>query len=209
MPTMRNATWCLLALGTIVLMLSACSSVSAPVPSGAMRLQGVDASPLDTTASGTLQSVSVQAGQLTLVVQGFRAPLVVAPWPANLPIAAAFTQSPNDIQTVQVRSAMHPFGPSQSVTVRRGVQTQPWLWVQSGAQSGQKLLDDWTVLYSADQWWLKQGEQRSQLASVQKISALKAQWCVYPTARAASQEVPALLDWVLVQLAPDQAACPR
>ncbi len=209
---MHNKATSFFALGALALAVS--TAALAQMPQGALRVLGIEPSPMDSSVSGTLQSAAVQNRQLHLVVQGLQAPVVVAPWTPALPSVAAFKNpKPQDTQTVQVRSAMNPFGPTQSISVQRSTQSQPWLTVQTGAQSGQKLVDNWTVLNTADRWWLLQaspsGEQRSYLHGVQRIRAYNANWCVYPMARAASQEVPALLDWVLVQLPAGRTVCPR
>jgi hypothetical protein len=189
----------------------------AQLPSGGLRVQGIEIAQPETSVSGLLTSSIVKNNQLTLTVQGLPSPLTVTPWPRALPSGDAFAaatvnkQSARLPQYVKVYRTLNPFGPSQRISLQRRNQESAWLSVQTGGQSGQKVLADWTVMYSADRWWLVQGTQpnspRIYVKGVQPIAVHNAVWCFYPSAREARPEQPALLDWVLVQQSPGRKGC--
>jgi hypothetical protein len=191
---------------------------SAQFPPGGLRVQGIEIAQPETSASGLLTSSIVKNNQLTLTVQGLRSPLTVTPWPHALASLEAFAatkldkSSARQPQYVQIYRTLNPFGPSQRISVQRRNQEQAWLSVQTGGQSGQKVLADWTVMHSADRWWLVQGAQpnspRIYVRGVQPLTAHNALWCFYPSAREPGPEQPALLDWVLVRQSPGRKSCP-
>jgi hypothetical protein len=177
-------------------------------------------------ASGrfSLPSADIKAGdnQLDIRVPSVTEPVTVrldrALWKSQLQPSIAKNLAVGDsLHAAQFFRRLQPFGLAQSITLTRQGESTPWLGIQQNAQSGQKILANWSVLHTQGRWWLQEsGPTVDAGAPVPKLITLDLDkpttlrfkgttWCLHAVNKPQRSDMPALLDWVLVQ----QLGAPR
>jgi hypothetical protein len=169
--------------------------------------------------------IQLTTNQLTMRVPSLAEPVTVQPWHRQW--GAQLQQSisqhlsaGNPAHSAKLFRKLQPFGIAQSITVSREDSVLPWLGMQTNAMSGQKVLADWSLLYTQGRWMLKQSGQDSDvgaatpnlmtlnMARPNTLQLSSEVWCFYVVDKPQRIDVPALLDWVLVQQRDAKKDCP-
>ncbi len=136
--------------------------------------------------------------------------ITVAPWPAYLPQRF----SP---QSVMATRRVHPAGPIDRISLRRGADRPVWLEIGAGVQPSATVIGPWHLHRSSRGWSVVHGKRHIVLSANAPASLRvgQARWCVYLLEAAVPRSQPGLAPeqearaaWAAVRLDARQKACP-
>lgn len=144
------------------------------LPARALQIDGLD--PLEPIVADAVVP-RVAGGELRIAVAPQRM-LRVTPWPAYLPQRFG-------AQSVTAVRQLHPAGPIDRLSLRRGAGGPAWLEIGTGARRATAIVGAWRLHWSARGWTLRRGDEQVLLgesgysARPAPVADGRARWCIY------------------------------